>query len=62
MKEECNHYWIEKFQHGYYTTRYFECIFCNTPVIEKAPNKLMNFREEAPTRAWGSIFKARNAK
>jgi len=63
MKEnECNHYYQEKFRHGRYNERWFECVLCNAPPVLKAHNKLMNFREVAPANKWSKILKEAQKK
>ena len=58
MTENCNHYFVEKFDHGTYDKRWFKCIFCTDKPVLKADNKLMNFRESEPAKAWAKILKA----
>jgi len=55
MPENCSHYWVEDYSYGDYTQRGFMCILCEEQKV-KPHNKLMNYRESEPSRAWARLL------
>ena len=55
---KCLHYYSEKFRHGKFDTRYFECINCREVRPLSRSDKEFFFGEKEITEAWGVIFKA----
>ena len=59
MNNKCQHYYKEKFGHGDYTTRFFECIFCKEVRPLSIKDKEFFFGEKEIREGWLKIFKDR---
>lgn len=55
----CQHYYKEKFDHGQFTTRFFECISCKEVRTLSIRDKEFFFMEKEPREAWLKVLKAR---